>query len=110
MRFARAQNNWYHANATLGLRAGTQMLPGFVINQAFGLSHLTEIIDGNGNRIGADGDISLNIASVALSGIWVTHLKILGAQYGMLAGLPFVNRVIELDSLDLKPKFGMSDW
>lgn len=97
----------------MGTRSGTQAAPGLYTSLLYYRYHTGTIRNGNGDRItiDPDGAGSQTIHALAPVVTWVTPWKVLGANYGMMAVLPFANGSVELPGLEVSEpvSWGMSD-
>ena len=102
---ARAQYNGHNSLGDFGLMSGSQPAPGFYITGFYYRYGANEILNRNGERLTLSpdepGEITIN-AIVPL--IWyVTDLKIFGANYGVMAVVPFTNSRLQA------PIFGLDE-
>jgi len=94
---AKAQLNGNNTLGDFGLQSASQPDPGLYLAPFYYRYHTDTIRDSNGDRFmlisGDPGDITVN----AFGGVlwWVSDYKILGANYGAMAVLPFSNSVLE---------------
>jgi hypothetical protein len=105
---AQAQFNGSHTLGDFGVQSGSQPAPGFYLAGFFYRYKTDTIRDRDGNRItldpGAPG--SLSIQAVAPIAWYVSKAKVLGANYGIMAVLPFANGVIDAPILGLTSDTG----
>ena len=104
---AHAQLNGANIKGDLGLKAGSQPPPGAYITTFFLHYGAGQIRNKDGNRFPLTGDLDLNGGAVAFN--LVTKKKFLGANYGFMAVVPFLNGKIETPRLDQKTGIGFSD-
>ena len=100
-----AQLNGNHSLGDFGVQAGTQPQPGFYTALFYLRSDTDTIKDADGNTVSlspdSPGSIGVNAAAPLLW--YVSKAKILGANYGAMAVLPWANASLEA------PAFGLSN-
>jgi hypothetical protein len=77
-----------------GLKAGTQAPPGFYAGMFGAINWNDELKDRNGQSVPSEGG-SLNQYLFGPLLMWVTDAKILGANYGVMAAIPFANTTVD---------------
>ena len=100
---AQAQLNGSHTPGDFGVQSGSQPQPGFYA-ALFYLRYDADTIkdaDGNVVRLSPSAPGSLAVAAAAPLAWYVSKAKILGANYGAMAVLPFANASIEAPAFAL---------
>jgi hypothetical protein len=103
-----AQLNGENLLGDFGVNSGTQAAPGLYLSGFYYRYNTSTIKDGDGNRVAIDpgqpGSQTINaFGPVAL---YVTTLKVLGANYAAMAVMPFANATIEAPALGLVEETG----
>jgi hypothetical protein len=88
-----------------GMMAGTQPPPGLYAGMWGGIDWGTELKTGNGDTINGPKVTQEVFGPVVM---WVSNLKILGANYGALVAVPFANTRIEFPRLNLGGSSGLA--
>jgi choline-sulfatase len=108
-----AQMNGENLLGDMGVKSGTQPAPGLYTGSIF-YRYFTDKVKGpNGETVVLDpaqsGSQTIN-ASVPMF-LWITSNKFLGANFGMMAVMPFASGALEAPGLGLSEKasFGPSD-
>ena len=102
---AQAQLNGSHSLGDFGVQAGSQPAPRFYA-ALFYLRYDTDTIkdaDGNTVRLAPDAPASSDLTAAAPLLWYVSKAKVLGANYGVMAVLPWANASLEA------PAFGLTD-
>ena len=102
---AQAQLNGSHILGDFGVQAGSQPAPRFYA-ALFYLRYDTDTIkdaDGNTVRLAPDAPASSDLTAAAPLLWYVSNAKFLGANYGVMAVLPWANASLEA------PAFGLTD-
>ena len=102
---AQAQLNGSHSLGDFGVQAGSQPAPRFYA-ALFYLRYDTDTIkdaDGNTVRLAPDAPASSDLTAAAPLLWYVSNAKFLGANYGVMAVLPWANASLEA------PAFGLTD-
>jgi hypothetical protein len=98
---ARAQLSGENLLGDMGTRSGTQPMPGFYASALYYFYNTNTIRDADGKRVmiapGEPG--SQTIQAVVPVFTYVSRLKVLGANYGAMAVMPFANGSVELPAL-----------
>jgi len=106
-----AQIAGHHLAGSWGLQSGTQHPEGFMVAPIYIHYGSDKIMDADGNELpnlsGEKRDVSID--AFGLFAWWVSKYKILGANYGALANIPFGNNQFEFASFDLESGYGFSD-
>jgi hypothetical protein len=100
---AQAQLNGSHSLGDFGVQAGSQPAPGFYA-ALFYLRHDTDTIkdaDGNTVRLSPNSPGSIGITAAAPLLWYVSKTKVLGANYGAMAVLPWANASLEAPAFAL---------
>jgi hypothetical protein len=92
----------------LGLQSGTQAPPGLYIGNVVWVYPTDTIKDNNGNNVGQQRASLTSTANVILVEL-VTNFKLLGANVGFEAAIPFIKNRIQLNSLDVSSGFAFTD-
>jgi hypothetical protein len=105
---AYAQFNGSHTLGDFGVQSGTQPMPGFYLAGFFYRYDTDKVLDRNGDRIVFDpaSPSSLGIHAFAPIAWYVSKAKVLGANYGVMAVLPFANGTIEVPAAGLESTTG----
>jgi hypothetical protein len=107
-----AQFQGHTAKGGWGLQSGSQIPEGFLIAPVYINYSSSKLMNKDGEEVrnitGAERDLSVNGA--ALLAWWVSKYKIFGANYGIMALLPFQGNSIGFASKEFKTKFGMGDF
>jgi hypothetical protein len=110
---ARAQLNGENLLGDMGVKSGTQPEPGLYVSSIYYRYGTDSIKDARGHSITFDpnGSGSQTINAAVPLVYWVTPKKVLGANFGMMAVLPFASGALEAPGLGLSEKasLGMSD-
>jgi hypothetical protein len=77
-----------------GMKAGAQAPPGFYAGMFGAINWNDELKGPDGRSVPSEGG-SLNQYLFGPLLIWVTDLKVLGANYGMMAAIPFANTTVD---------------
>lgn len=103
---ARAQMSGENLLGDMGTRSGTQAAPGFYTSLLTYRYNTGTIRDIDGKRIviapGEPGSQTIQVVAPVM--LWVTPLKVLGANYGMMAVVPFANGSVEVPGIGLSEK------
>jgi hypothetical protein len=94
---AQAQLNGSHSLGDFGVQSGTQPAPGFYA-ALFYYRYSTDTIkdvDGNTVRLAPNAPGSIGLSAVAPIAWYVSKTKVLGANVGAMAVLPFANAALE---------------
>ena len=105
-----AQLNGSHSLGDFGVEAGSQPEPGFYA-ALFYLRYDTDTIkdaDGNTVRLSPNSPGSIGLSAAAPLLWYVSKAKILGANYGVMAVLPWANASIEAPAFALSNTVGTS--
>ncbi len=105
-----AQLNGSHSLGDFGVQAGTQPAPGFYAALFYYRSDTDTIKDADGNtvRLSPDSPGSVGISAAAPLLWYVSNAKIFGANYGVMAVLPWANASLEAPAFALSNTVGMS--
>jgi hypothetical protein len=108
-----AQLSGENLTGDMGVKSGTQPEPGLYVSAIY-YRYKTDTLTGlNGKSLGLDktGDANQTIAAGMPLFYYVTPKKVLGANFGMMAVLPFANGSLEAPGLGLSEEAssGMSD-
>jgi hypothetical protein len=103
-----AQLNGENLLGDLGVKSATQPDPGVYVSSIYYRYRADSIKDGRGNSLGLDptGEGSQTINAAVPVVTWVTGKKILGANFGMMAVVPFAKGALEAPGLGLSEKAG----
>jgi hypothetical protein len=104
---ASAQYKGDHIPGFLGLDSGTQAPPGIYAGDLLWVYPTSTIKDDNGNKINQRGSLTSTLDGILLS--WVSNYKILGANYGATAVIPFIQNRIQVNSLNVDTGFAFTD-
>jgi hypothetical protein len=102
---AYAQLNGENLLGDMGMKSGSQPAPGFYLGTLY-YRYKTESIKGSdGESLALDptGNGQQTIQAAVPMAIYITKKKVLGANFGMMAVMPFANGALEA------PGFGISD-
>jgi hypothetical protein len=102
---AHAQLNGENLLGDMGVKSGSQPHPGFYVGNVY-YRYFTDTIKGpDGKPLSLDpsGDARQTIHAAVPMAIYVTKKKVLGANFGMMAVMPFANGSLEA------PGFGLSE-
>ncbi len=102
----------HHATGGWGLQSGTQSpSPGsFLFSPNYSRYSADRLLDHKGNNINLSGkDQKLTVNSVGLFGWWVSHYKVLGANWGMSATVFASDNSIEYAAYNLEKNFDLAD-
>jgi hypothetical protein len=106
---AQAQLNGHNLRGDFGLESASQPSPRLYVAPLYANYSTSTIRDRDGNELPTSGSLHVN-AVVPL--LWyVTDLKILGANYGIMAAIPLQTNALEAPALgiDVTNKFGVGD-
>jgi hypothetical protein len=92
----------------LGLQSGTQAPPGLYVGNVVWVYPTDTIKDNHGNTVGQQRASLTSTANVILVEL-VTNFKLLGANVGFEAAIPFIKNRIQLNSLDVSSGFAFTD-
>jgi hypothetical protein len=106
-RASQAQLSGFNIKGDQGQKAGSQAPPGIYIGAPFYWYGTDTIKNQDGRAISTTGDLNLFLSGPLVN--VVTTKRILGANYGFMAVVPFANARIELPRLDQNPGPGLSD-
>jgi hypothetical protein len=110
---ARAQLNGENLLGDMGVKSGTQPEPGLYISNIYYRYNADSIRDAQGKPLNLDpsGEASQTINAAVPVVYYVTPKKILGANFGMMAVVPFAKGGIEAPGLGFSEKAsaGLSD-
>lgn len=101
---AEAQLNGSHSLGDFGVAAGSQPQPGFY-SALFYLRYDTDTIknaDGQTIGLGPEDPSSIGLSALAPMVYYVSKAKVFGANYGVMAVLPFANASIEAPAFRLE--------
>ena len=98
-----AQLNGTHSLGDFGVQAGTQPQPGFYAALFYLRTDTDTIKDADGNtvRLSPDSPGSIDVSAAAPLLWYVSKAKILGANYGVMAVLPWANASLEAPAFAL---------
>ena len=98
-----AQLNGNHSLGDFGVQAGTQPQPGFYTALFYFRTDTDTIKDADGNTVGLSPDSpgSVDVTAAAPLLWYVSKAKILGANYGVMAVLPWANASLEAPAFAL---------
>ena len=102
-----AQLNGFNIKGDQGVKSGSQAPPGIYYGAPFYWYGTDTVKNQDGRPFSTTGELNMFLGGPLVS--VVTTKKILGANYGFMAVLPFANARIELPRLDNNPKPGISD-
>ena len=105
-----AQLNGNHSLGDFGVQAGTQPQPGFYAALFYLRTDTDTIKDADGNtvRLSPDSPGSVDVSAAAPLLWYVSKAKILGANYGVMAVLPWANSSLEAPAFALSSTVDMS--
>lgn len=103
-----AQLNGFNIKGDQGLKAGSQAPQGIYVGAPLDWYNTNTVKNKDGKAISANGDLTLFLGGPLIN--VVTPHKMLGANYGFMAVLPFANARLELPRLDQNPSAGVSDF
>jgi hypothetical protein len=105
---AQAQFNGSHTLGDFGVQSGTQPAPGLYLAGFYYRYDTDKVLDRNGDRLVLDpaSPSSLAIHAFAPIAWYVSKTKVLGANYGVMAVLPFANGTIEVPVAGLESTTG----
>ncbi len=109
-RSAGAQLSGHNFRGDFGLQAGSQPAPRFYFAPFYANYSTSTIRNRDGDKLNTSGSISVNVVSPLAW--YVTNLKMLGANYSVMAALPLSSNALEaplLDSLKITTKFDVGD-
>jgi hypothetical protein len=110
---ARAQFNGSNLKGDFGLQSGSQAPPGFYVSGMYVHYWGESLRDRNGNSLALDPEEegSLNVNGYGLGALYVTNLKILGANYAFVVFPSFADNKLEVPILGLEQpsKTGFGD-
>jgi hypothetical protein len=92
----------------LGLQSGTQAPPGLYVGNVVWVYPTDTIKDNNGNTVGQQRGSLTSTADVILVEL-VTNYKLLGAEVGFQAAIPFIKNRLQFNSLDVSTGFAFTD-
>ncbi len=105
---AYAQLNGENLLGDNGVKSGSQPGPGLYVSGLYYFYNTDTIKDANGNRITFDptqaGSQKLQVIAPVF--MYVSKAKVLGANYGMMAVLPFANGALEAPGFGLDEQVG----
>ena len=97
-----AQLNGENLLGDMGVKSGTQPEPGFYVGNLY-YRYFTDTIKGpEGNAIIPAGATEQTIHASVPMVIYVTKKKVLGANFGMMAVMPFANGALEAPAFGLR--------
>jgi hypothetical protein len=105
-----AQLSGSHTPGDYGVQSGSQPAPGMYAS-LFYLRYATDTIkdaDGNTVRLSQGARSSLAVSAVAPLAWYVSKAKVFGANYGVMAVLPFANASLEAPAFALSETAGTS--
>ena len=107
---AQAQLNGSHSLGDFGVQSGSQPLPGFYAALFYYRYDTDTIKDADGNTIrpSQSDPGSIGISATAPILWYVSKTKVLGANYGVMAVLPFANASLEAPAFELGNTIGTS--
>ena len=100
---AYAQLNGENLLGDMGAKSGTQPAPGFYVGTVF-YRYRTDTIKGPDGRtatLDPSGGAKQTINAAVPMAIYITKKKVLGANFGMMAVMPFANGSLEAPGFDL---------
>ena len=92
----------------LGLQSGTQAPPGLYVGNVVWIYPTDTIKDNKGNTVGQQRGQLTSTADVILIDL-VTNYKLLGAEVGFQAAIPFIKNRLQFNSLDVSTSFAFTD-
>ena len=101
---AQAQLNGENLLGDMGVKSGSQPAPGFYVGNVY-YRYLTDTIKGpDGKPLAPDptGEGKQTIQAAVPMAIYVTKKKVLGANFGMMAVMPFANGSLEAPGFSLE--------
>jgi hypothetical protein len=105
---AQAQFNGSHTLGDFGVQSGTQPAPGFYTSLFYYRYSAATLKDRNGETVTLSPESSSNLGMAAYAPIlwYVSKNKVLGANYGAMAVIPWANGALEAPILGLDQKTG----
>lgn len=103
----RAQYKLDHIPGFLGLESGTQAPPGLYVGNLVYVYPTSTVKDANGNSVHLPGSITATADAILVN--VVTNYKVLGANFGGSIGFPWMEDVIQANSLDINSGFAFTD-
>ena len=101
-----AQLNGENLLGDMGVKSATQPDPGVYASAIYYRYRADSVKDGQGNSLGLDpsgeGSQTINAGVPVIT--WITGKKILGANFGMMAVVPFANGAMEAPGLGFSEK------
>lgn len=91
----------------VGVDAGTQAPSGLYAGNMVWVYPTSTLKNDSGDKVNSTGNLT-STADVILVNM-VTNLKILGANYGVSAGIPFIKNRIQFNSLDVSSNMAFTD-
>jgi hypothetical protein len=110
LRASLAQLEGDHTRGTWGLESGSQIPPGLQLSPGYTSYTAGSVRDQNGqpvNLADAPGEVAINSLTAIVW--WVSPIKILGAQYGALAMVPFADGKVESAATGFGSSLGVGD-
>lgn len=110
---ARAQLNGENLLGDMGVQSGSQPMPGFLVSGMYYRYHTSTVKDADGNTFTVDpslpGSQTISVAATVVN--YVSRVKVLGANYGVMAVIPFGNGSLEAPGLGLTEdvNWGLAD-
>jgi hypothetical protein len=102
---ARAQLNGNNLRGDFGVGSGTQAAPGTYASLLF-LNYDTDTIrDRDGEKLNTQGDIAVRGLVPIVT--WVSKVKVLGANYGVMGAFPILNNGLEAPFFGLELETGL---
>lgn len=107
---AQAQFSGHNSLGDFGLLSGSQPDPGFYAAGFYYRYDADKIFNRYGDRVSLSPDDPGDITANALAGLlwYVSDVKILGANYGVMAVVPFADVALEAPVLGLEQSTGLS--
>jgi hypothetical protein len=108
-RSAYAQLNGSNLRGDYGVGAGTQPAPGLYVPFMWVKYDTDDLRNRNGDRVGTSGEVDVNAALPLV--MWISPFKLLGANYGVVAALPFPDNALAAPLLGVNGStgFGLGD-
>ena len=103
----RAQYKLDHLPGLIGLESGTQAPPGLYVGNLVYVYPTSTVKDSNGNSVHLPGSITATADAILVS--VVTNYKFLGANFGASIAFPWMEDLLQANSLNINSGFAYTD-
>ncbi|NJB68442.1 hypothetical protein GGQ74_002115 [Desulfobaculum xiamenense] len=97
----------HYVNGLEGIKCASVPPPGYYLRTYVAAYNADRVNDRDGNRVDINPDV--DVIALALRPIWITGYKVLGADYGVQAVIPFKYTHLDNSVIDADTRSGLGD-